>query len=47
LIRALADPASTAVRTGLPAAGLAIFRVSGTWPALSQASARLVSFITP
>jgi phosphohistidine phosphatase len=47
LVRALADPATAAVRAGLPAAGLAIFRVSSAWSGLSQASARLASFLTP
>lgn len=47
LVRALADPASAVIGAGLPAAGLAIFRVSSTWSGLSQASARLASFLTP
>lgn len=47
LVRALADPANTAVRAGLPAAGLAIFRVSGAWSDLRPANANLASFLTP
>ena len=46
LVRALAGE-NTAVQSGLPAAGLAIFQVSGAWAQLSQASARLTSFIAP
>ena len=47
LVRGLAGAASAAVEAGLPAAGLAIFQVSGAWSALSPASARLTAFITP
>jgi len=46
LVRALA-PANAAVRSGLPAAGLAIFQISGAWVDLGQASARLAAFLTP
>lgn len=46
LVRGLAGAASTAVEAGLPAAGLAIFQVSGAWSALSPASARLTAFLT-
>src|SRR5215471_8844479 len=46
LVRALA-PANAAMEAGLPAAGLAIFRVSGPWSALSQSTARLAAFVTP
>jgi phosphohistidine phosphatase len=47
LVRTLAGPANAAVQAGLPAAGLAIYRVSGEWPGLSPSSTRLTSFITP
>ena len=47
LVRALAGSANAAVQSGLPAAGLAIFQVSGAWTDLSQASARLSAFVTP
>jgi phosphohistidine phosphatase len=46
LIRTLA-PANAAVQPGVPAAGLAIFQISGAWAALSPASARLAAFLTP
>ena len=46
LVRGLAGSAN-AVEAGLPAAGLAIFQVSGAWSALSPASTRLTEFITP
>jgi phosphohistidine phosphatase len=46
LVRALAA-ANSAVESGVPAAGLAIFQVSGAWTALSPASARLAAFFTP
>jgi phosphohistidine phosphatase len=46
LVRALAGPANAAVEAGLPAAGLAIFRVTGDWSGLSPATARLAQFIT-
>ena len=47
LVRGLANPASAAVRSGLPAAGLAIFEIFGSWPALTQSSARLAAFLAP
>ncbi len=47
LVRALEDPASAAIQSGLPAAGLAIFQVSGSWADLSQANVRLAAFVTP
>jgi len=47
LVRTLAGPANAAVQAGLPAAGLAIFRVSGEWSGLSPATTRLTAFITP
>ena len=46
LVRALAGE-TTAIQSGLPAAGLAIFQMSGPWTQLSPASARLTSFIAP
>jgi phosphohistidine phosphatase len=46
LVRTLAGPANAAVQAGLPAAGLAIFRVKGEWSGLGPSSARLTSFIT-
>src|SRR5579872_1598726 len=46
LVRALAG-SNAAVQSGLPAAGLAIFQVTGSWAQLSQASVRLTSFIAP
>ncbi len=47
LVRVLAGSANAAVQSGLPAAGLAIFQVSGAWAQLNEASARLISFIAP
>ncbi len=47
LVRTLAGPANAAVRVGLPAAGLAIFRVSSPWSDLGPASVRLTAFLTP
>lgn len=47
LVRTLAGSANAAVQPGLPAAGLAIFRVSGEWSGLSPSSTRLTAFITP
>lgn len=46
LVRGFAGTANAAVDAGLPAAGLAIFQVSGAWSALSPASARLTAFFT-
>ena len=46
LVRGLAGAAGAAVEAGLPAAGLAIFQVSGAWSALSPASAQLTAFLT-
>jgi phosphohistidine phosphatase len=47
LVRGLAGPANAALEAGLPAAGLAIFEVSGAWSTLSPAGVRLAAFITP
>lgn len=47
LVRALAARTSTALRSGLPAAGLAVFEISGSWPALGRATARLTAFVAP
>jgi phosphohistidine phosphatase len=47
LVRALADPETTALSSGLPAAGLAMFQVTGAWAQLSRGSARLTSFVAP
>lgn len=46
LVRSLA-PANVAVQSGIPAAGLAIFQISGAWVDLGQATARLAAFLTP
>jgi len=42
----LAGP-TEALRSGLPAAGLAIFEISGDWPSLSPSTARLAVFLAP
>ena len=47
LVRALAGPAAAAGLSGLPAAGLAIFQLSGPWSALSKGGVRLAAFVTP
>jgi len=45
LIRELAGPQTAAL--GLPAAGLAIFEISGAWSSLGSSTARLVAFLAP
>ena len=47
LVRALAGSSSSALRSGLPAAGLAIFEISTTWAGLSRSTARLADFVAP
>jgi len=47
LIRGLAGSQTAALGSGLPAAGLAIFEISGAWSSLSPSSARLVAFLAP
>jgi phosphohistidine phosphatase len=47
LVRVLAGPQGAALRSGLPAAGLAIFEISGDWSSLGRGSARLAAFATP
>ncbi len=47
LARGLAGSGSTALDAGLPAAGLAIFEISGAWSGLSPSSARLAAFAGP
>ena len=45
LIRGLAGSETPAL--GLPAAGLAIFEISGAWSSLSPSNTRLVAFLAP
>jgi len=47
LVRGLAGPQTTALGSGLPAGGLAVFEVSGAWSSLSPSSARLAAFLAP
>jgi phosphohistidine phosphatase len=47
LVRGLAAPGTAAVRSGLPAAGLAVFEISGAWSSMSRSSARLAAFLAP
>jgi len=47
LVRALAGSSSSALRSGLPAAGLAIFEISRAWAGLSRSTARLADFVAP
>ena len=47
LVRALAGSSNSAPRSGLPAAGLAIFEISTTWAGLSRSTARLANFVAP
>ena len=47
LVRSLAGSEAAALGSGLPAAGLAIFEISGAWSSLSPSTARLVAFLAP
>jgi len=47
LVRALAGSSSSALRSGLPAAGLVIFEISAAWAGLSRPTARLADFVAP
>jgi phosphohistidine phosphatase len=47
LVRGLAGRETAALGSGLPAAGLAIFEISGAWSSLGPSNARLVAFPAP
>ena len=47
LVRGLAGAEAGALGAGLPAAGLAVFEISGDWSSVSPSTAQLVSFLAP
>jgi phosphohistidine phosphatase len=47
LIRGLAAPEDDVLASGLPAAGLAVFEISGPWSSLGRSSARFSAFLLP
>ena len=47
LVRGLAGAEAAALRSGLPAAGLAVLEILGDWASLSPSTARLLSFLAP
>jgi len=47
LVRGLAGPKAAEIGSGLPAAGLAVFEISGAWSSLNPSGVRLVEFLAP
>jgi len=47
LVRDLAGAEAAVLGSGLPAAGLAVFEISGEWSSLTPSSARLADFLAP